>query len=206
MGDSTANEMGQYTGAIGQALSLAETSEFFTWFHLARYEAPRAIGDGQTWHGYRPTSPKFHNLVTVNLETDRREQIDRLTLCLDRQFIESPTDAPFARDITRSFLSWALSAADSQRAGSLIDEIGDFRASPVPVIRHVSMPEPELPQFPSPAYRTFLGYQGDFDQELETIDLRFVNLNWQRRELDVATPPGYDGETKWFWLIVRRHS
>jgi hypothetical protein len=86
----------------------------------------------------------------------------------------------------------------------LIDEIGDFRGSRV--IRHASMPEPDLPHFPSPACRTFLGYQGDFDLTLATTDLRFVNLNWQRRELNVATPPGYDAETKWFWLILRRCS
>ena len=88
-------------GAIGQALSAAVRSDFFRWFDLTPDEAPRAIGDGRTWHGYRPSGPKFHGLMTLNIETDRLGQIDRTTVCLDRKFIESATDASFARDIAR---------------------------------------------------------------------------------------------------------
>lgn len=205
------DDSAESSGAIGQALSAAARSDFFNWFHMTRDEAPRAIGDGRIWHGYRPSGPKFHELVTLNFETDRCDRIDRATLCLDRKCIESSIDAPFARDIACSFLIWALPAADRRLAAPLIDEIGDFRGSVVPIrhdagLHHASIPTPDLPRFPSPAYRTFLGYQGDFDQELEAMALRFVNLNWQRRDVNVATPPGYDAETKWFWLIVRRCS
>jgi hypothetical protein len=66
------------------------------------------------------------------------------------------------------------------------------------------VPQPELPRFPSPGYRCFLGHEGAFDQDLGQTALRLVNLNWQRRPLEVMTPPGYDSETMWIWLIVRR--
>jgi hypothetical protein len=105
MGKATTDEKEPVPGVLGQALSLAEKSEFFAWFHLAPYEAPQAIGGGTIWHGYRPTGPKFHDVVTLNLETDQAGVIGRLTLCLDRQFIDSASSAPFARISPAAFWS-----------------------------------------------------------------------------------------------------
>src|ERR1700745_581006 len=164
MNKAVTDDAGPYAGTIGQALSMVEKAELFTWFHLAQDEAPREIGEGRIWHGDRPSGPKFHDLVTLNIETDAVGQIERTTLCLDRQFVERPTDAAFARDIARSFLIWALPAGAQAEARSLIDEIGDLRPLSIPVIRHAGVPQPVLPRFPSPGYRTFLGYQGEHDQ------------------------------------------
>lgn len=194
----------QSDGAIGVSLAVAVATDFFTWFHLQPDEAPRDIGAGHVWHSYRPSGSNFHNLATLNLETDLLQQIDQATLCLDRAFIEHAKDGASARDIAKRFLDWVLPEADRALVASLIDEIGDMQSCTAPVIRYADAPIPDLSHFPSPGYRTFLGYQGDFDQDLATTHLRFVNLNWQRRPLDVVTPPGYDAETMWIWLIVRR--
>lgn len=198
--------MNESDGALGQDLTAAAASDFFTWFHLQLAEPPRDIGAGHHWHSYRPSGSKFHNLVTLNIETDPLHCINRATLCLDRAFIEHTKDGAFARDIAKSFLGWVLPEVDRLQVTSVIDEIGDIRAGVMPVLRRADAHLPDLPRFPSPAYRTFLGYQGDVDLDLTLANLRFVNLNWRRRPLDVATPPGYDAETMWIRLIAHRRT
>jgi hypothetical protein len=204
MSNEAANDGTATEGAIGRPFASIDGDPFFTWFHLVPSEAKRELGEGRCWHGFRPEGARFNALVTLNLETDAASLIERATLCLDRGFIERPADAPFARDIAKSFFNWALSADDRRLAAPLIDEIGDLRRGPGTVIQHTSVPQPELPRFPSPGYRCFLGHEGAFDQDLGQTALRLVNLNWQRRPLEVMTPPGYDSETMWIWLIVRR--
>src|SRR5262245_7863818 len=102
---------------LGRALAQAVDHEFLRWFHLVRYEAPRGLADGATWHGFRPEGETFRDLVTVNLETDRNGAIMDAKLCLDRAFVEHPKEGPFARDITASFLRWILPEAARKQIG-----------------------------------------------------------------------------------------
>src|SRR5260370_1024799 len=93
---------------LGSGLSDAIAQQFFHWFHLVRDEEPRGLADGATWHGFRRDGEKFRDLVTVNLEADRAANLIDAKLCLDRAFVEHPKDGAFARDITASFLRWAI--------------------------------------------------------------------------------------------------
>jgi len=180
-------------GSLGQALGLATTAAFFTAFDFIAYEPAKPIGGGQVWHGYRPADPRFHGLATLNLETDQSEVIDRLTLCLDRAGLLYPGTGAFLRHIAGDFLNWALPAADQAAVAELVVEIHGSATS-------------DLRPFPSPGYRAFLGHEGEAEFSLASSELRIVNLNWRRHPDDVATPPGYDRETMWLWLTVRRHS
>ncbi|HVJ43137.1 MAG TPA: hypothetical protein VM639_16665 [Dongiaceae bacterium] len=180
-------------------------SPFFTAFRFVEYESAQAIGAGRTWRGYRPCAPHLADGATLNLEIDAEGGVDQLTLCLDRGSVDGAVDSRFARDLAASFLVWSLPEADRAAIGDLIEEIGDrtrsgAAAPPVSDTRAAAT----LPRFPSAGYRVFLGHQGNFDQDLPDSQLRIVNLNWSRRHDQAATPPGYDGETVWLWLIVRR--
>ena len=113
---------------LGRKVNDAIDHEFFRWFHLVRYEAPQALADGTTWHGFWPEGPAFRDRVTVNLETDQQGRIADAKLCLDRAFVVHPKDGAFARDITASFLRWAVPKAE-QGASALTDffqELGDL--------------------------------------------------------------------------------
>src|SRR3954469_18127004 len=111
---------------LGRTLAQAVDQEFFRWFHLVRYEAARGLADGATWHGFRPEGEKFRDLVTVNVETDRDGRIADAKLCLDRAFVTHPKDGAFAKDITASFLRWALSEAAQIEIATFLQELGDF--------------------------------------------------------------------------------
>ncbi|HVJ34424.1 MAG TPA: hypothetical protein VND94_15015 [Terriglobia bacterium] len=189
-------------GILGSRPELLLQSPLFGDFRFAEYEPAKPIGAGRTWHGYRPGAERIRDAATLNLEIDTEGSIDRLTLCLDRNLIERPADGSFARGLAAGFLTCTLSEAGRLALGGLIDEISNIPVSNMPA---ASDPAAILPRFPSPGYRVFLGHQADFDQELPDSQFRIVNLNWSRRRDQVATPPGYDGETMWLWLIARRH-
>jgi hypothetical protein len=180
---------------LGRALTKSIDHEFFRWFHLVRYEAPRDLADGATWHGFRPEGEKFRDLVTVNLETDRAACIADAKLCLDRAFIEHVKDAPFARDITTSFLRWALPEPAQREAGGFLRELGDLGPN---VIRFKGAPAPvAAPAEPSALYRTYLGREKDAEANLGDVALRLTNL--QAR--DGPRDPQHD----WIWIrVVRR--
>jgi len=179
---------------LGRALTKAVDHEFFRWFHLVRYEAPRGLADGATWHGFRPDGERFRDLVTVNLETDRSGCIADAKLCLDRAFIEHPKDGAFARDITASYLRWVLPEAAQKQAGGFLQELGDLGPN---VIRFKGAPAPVVVAEPSALYRVYQGKDKDAAVDLAEIALRLTNL--QAR--DGPRDPQHD----WIWIrVVRR--
>jgi hypothetical protein len=174
-------------------LTKAVDHEFFRWFHLVRYEAPRGLADGATWHGFRPDGERFRALVTVNLETDRSGCIVDAKLCLDRAFVEHAKDGAFARDITTSFLRWVLPEAAQKEIGGFLQELGDLGPN---VIRFKGAPAPVPAAPPSALYRVYLGQDKDASADLGELSLRLTNL--QARE--GLRDPQHD----WIWIRAVR--
>ncbi len=176
---------------IGSPLQSALDGEFFRWFHLERYEPPQALADGRTWHGFRPSGEKFKALVTVNLEADARDCILDAKLCLDRAFIEHQKDGAFARDITASFLRWALTPEQQAAIAAFHAELGDLGPN---VIRLAGTPAPPPPDRPGDLYLVYLGRDKTAEQALPGVVLRLTNL--QAR--DGPRDPQHD----WIWIRV----
>ena len=176
---------------LGRGLKEALDHEFFRWFHLARYEPPRALADGATWHGFRPAGEKFSALVTVNLETDAAAHVADATLCLDRAFVEDRSEGAFARDLAASFLRWAVPPDEQPLLADLLAELGDLGPN---VIRLGDVPAMALPSEPTPLYRTYLGRLKEAELALPGKVLRLVNL--QAR--DGPRDPRHD----WIWIRV----
>jgi hypothetical protein len=178
---------------LGRALTQAVDHEFFRWFHLVRYEAPRGLADGATWHGFRPDGEKFRAWATVNLETDCAGVIADAKLCLDRAFIEHAKDGAFARDITTSFLRWILPEAAQKAVGGFLLELGDLGPN---VVRFKGTPMPVPAAGPSALYRAFLGRDKDAAADLAGMSLRLTNLQAREGPRD----PQHD----WIWIRVLR--
>jgi len=178
---------------LGRKLKDSIDHDFFRWFHLARYEPPRELADGATWHGFRPEGEKFRDLVTVNLEADSGGRIADAKLCLDRAFIEHPTDGAFARDITVSYLRWILPEAARNGLGGFLQELGDLGPN---VIRFKAAPAPApiAAAPPSALHRVYLGHDKDAAVDLAGLSLRLTNL--QAR--DGPRDPRHD----WIWIRV----
>jgi|UPI000488FF25 hypothetical protein len=178
---------------LGRALTQAVDQEFFRWFHLVRYEPPRGLAEGATWHGFRPEGARFRDLVTVNLETDRDTCIADAKLCLDRAFIEHPKDGAFARDITASFLRWVLPEGAQKEIGGFLQELGDLGPN---VIRFKGTAAPVRAGQPSALHRIYLGQDKEAAVDLKGMSLRLTNL--QAR--DGPRDPQHD----WIWIRVTR--
>jgi hypothetical protein len=126
---------------LGDRLSDAQRSSFFSWFCLTAVAADeaspdRAIDPAHQWERFRPSGPRFHRLVELALGLDESGCIAAANLAIDRSFIERPAVRPFARDIAKSFLYWAL---PTEAAAVLQDEIaliGAFADGESVVIGH----------------------------------------------------------------------
>jgi hypothetical protein len=176
---------------IDSELKPALDQEFFRWFNLERYEPAQALADGRAWHGFRPSGDKFRPLVTVNLETDAAGRIIDAKLCLDRAFVEHPKDGAFARDITASFLRWALSGDQQKAVADLLGALGDLGPN---VIRLAGAPAPVPAGSSGALTRAYLGQEKDAEQALPDALLRITNL--QAR--DGPRDPRHD----WIWIRV----
>ena len=176
---------------LGSQLSDAIQREFFSWFHLVRYEVPRALSDGSTWHGFRPEGAAFRDRVTVNLETDREDRIVDAKLCLDRAFVEHPKDGAFARDIAAGFLRWTLTSEEQETIVGFLAELGDLGPN---VIRFTGTPvaSPDVPS--SRLHRVYLGRDKDAEVALSGKTLRLINLQAREGPRD----PRHD----WIWIRV----
>jgi hypothetical protein len=97
-------------GKFGSTLSTAIESEFFRFFHLI--EAGSEPEQGARVVTYRPQAAQFRDLVAVKLSVDAGGGIRAAQLTLSRRFIEDATNAPFARDIAKSFIADSVSDHD----------------------------------------------------------------------------------------------
>ena len=104
-------------GAFGDQLNVATATHFFRWFQLAPvYEKPTSHRTKR----YRPSGPAFHNLVSFEIGMDTEERIARMTLELDRSFIDDARNGAFAADIASSLLENATGSRDRPQVGALI--------------------------------------------------------------------------------------
>jgi hypothetical protein len=158
-------------------------SDFFTWFHLEPDGEPVPVREGSR-HRFRPSGQSFRTLVALDLRVDEAGGIRSVRLCLDRSFVSGPDDA-FARDLSKSFLKWALDDAARQRAAPLIANIGDFAAANGHVITAGALPPP--PPDASGAYAVFAGDGDAATLTLGTAMLKLVNMSGQL-VIDVVQP------------------
>jgi len=133
-------------GGFGNTVDEGEKTHFFQWFHLEKTKTDSGV---QT---YQPTSERFHDKVKVEIKAAASGRIESMKLTLDRAFIDG-SEAPFARDIAKSFLE---TIDDRAALGGLINEIFYRRSGTATVIRS-SGSEPKLPAEPSLPYGVFSG-------------------------------------------------
>ena len=139
---------------LGQPLSQVVESHFFTWFHLSAAE-PSASAATAT---YRPSGERFRDLALVELDLARDSKVRSITLNLQRRFIDSPRENPFARDIAKSLIEAAVPDADRSLMGAFYLALNDPGASGALVIAHPSMPRGgAVAHRNDPAYQVFIG-------------------------------------------------
>ena len=113
-------------GVFGGSLDAARASEFFAWFHLQPVDEPA----GAHVVRFRPEGP-LGDRTALDVETTEAT-ITRVTLRLDRAFVDDARDGAFAADAATSFvraacppaafapLADALQARMMQRPGMIV--------------------------------------------------------------------------------------
>jgi hypothetical protein len=191
--------------AVAEPLNLQNElkSDFFSFFHLAPAGDPIAVANGQTWHSFRPSGPAFHALVEVDVLTDSTGAIAAASLGIARSFIKDARNGVFARDIAKSFLSWAI-RNPSPQVGNLIANVADFSRSGTTVIMRGSPPAPP----PADSTGLFAVFRGNAAGATITdggITLTFTNFSGAlpaARIFDATAAPAAAGDEAAGWLRI----
>jgi hypothetical protein len=132
---------------LGARLANAQQSGFFTWFCLCAVGADEplpepAVEPARTAQRFRPSGPRFHELVELAIDPNESACITAASLSIARSFIENPANRPFARDIAKSFLYWVLPTEAAHALRHEIALIGAFADGESVVIAHPDAPRP----------------------------------------------------------------
>lgn len=142
-------------GMIGAPLAtVAETADFFTFFHLERVAGPSDLAAAGAFD-YRPSGGAFRALVRVRVMTDEHGAIASMSLVLLRSFIDDPANTVFARDIAKSFLQDAPPREDAALLADLSADIEKRGKSSATVVVGPNYQPPT--GNPSPDYAVFTG-------------------------------------------------
>lgn len=114
-------------------LSDSRTGDFFSWFCLKRSRGVVILPGGAAWNFFSPENREIGEYVEIGVLTSERGQILETYLSVDRAFIEGRS-GQFARDLIKSYLSWAIEPPRTTGADRLIDLLEDVRLAPGPVI------------------------------------------------------------------------
>ncbi len=161
-------------GFLGRPLAEVLHSAFFNWFHLVETGSVAAAGGGRII-SYKPSGARFQKLTALEVTVDTAGTVGRMDLWLLRSFVDNSRDAPFARDIAKSFLNDAPPAGDAAALATLAAEVEYRLSSSETVIVGPSYRKPELPAEPSPGYRTYSGARASHMQELRHSKLELAN-------------------------------
>ncbi len=150
-------------------------SGFFQWFHLTESCPPVAAENGQSWQCFRPSGDSFHTLVELDVLTNAKGVVLASQLGLDRAFIEG-RNAPFARDIAKSYLGWAMPKLPWEFTG-LVQNIADLsQAGGMTIIIHrddgARPPDPDV----TGGYDVFKGIAEKIALTRQGVTLTMTNI------------------------------
>jgi hypothetical protein len=163
-------------GVLGSRVGDAKRAEFFTWFHLE--ETERVAQGALTNLKFRPTSEQFHDLVAVEMLVDKNEQLQSVTLSIQRAFIDHRQQFTFAADITKSFLVAALDRKDIEMIGEAAMQIRRYHPTISEMVTVSSRAPSRPPLAPGEGETEFLVYAGKrrtVERKLKTAHLTMAN-------------------------------
>ncbi len=188
--------------ASAATLAAEQKSSFFQWFHLEESCPQAAAANGQTWHCFRPSGPDFRALVEVDVLTDSQGGIVGSQLGMDRAFVDGGRTAPFARDIGKSYLTWAVATAPGDIA-ILAYNIGDLSQAGGTVIMR-SDPTPQVPNDTTGGYAVYLGKTDKVSLPRPGFTLTLTNLPGAFPAQQIfAAGPGTPTDRRWLRIAVQ---
>lgn len=186
------------TGLLGQRIDWVRSrSDLFRFFHLQPMEqTPASVV-------FKPAGAAFRDKVTVTVGIDSRAKIQSVEAVLHRNFIDSPRDGVFARDLAQSLLAQSLPTKDRVLILALIRDIRERGETNGLVLRRVGHAIAELtPRPPAPGYDVFLGVAPQFSRDLSLSTVTLVNqgadpdrilrvsVRWRSQDLADSPPDG----------------
>lgn len=154
-------------GGFGATREEVLKTGFFLWFCLED-----SCRDG-VWTRYRPQSPQLGPLVAVDFDFDEGDHIRAARICVERRFIEDPTQYASAADITKSFLLQGASEADLADIDRVAAQIFGYRPADAQatIIRRAGNGPPAATGPESAEYQVYCGRRGHAARSLKTLRL-----------------------------------
>jgi hypothetical protein len=144
------------TGLIGKPLSVVQQkSDLFVFFNFA--PIGKTPSNGTTVISFKPTGEAFRALVTLEVTTNARDEIQTLCLFVSRSFIDDRKKTIYAADLVKSFLGNAGVTSSDDDIARLAREISARAMAGSTVTMIMAGPTPEAPSHISPAYQTYSG-------------------------------------------------
>jgi hypothetical protein len=161
-------------GALGERPEDAKRTDLFRRFHLERM-APWKDAAGHQVLTFRPASPRFRPLASLDLTIDPAGRLLEADLRLRRTFIADRTHTVFARQLAKTFLITATSKRDVAWLGPLVNQI-EFAVPGYRTVFLAKAPEANLPKQPTDEYHVFLGDKPSAVRPLSLTRLRLTNI------------------------------
>lgn len=208
----------------GLDLEQASNRDFFRHFNF-RIVGHMVTGDGYTQLLFkRPKDGPDRSSVKLYVTLDGEDRIRRMSLCLDRRFIDSPKQGMFARDEAKSFIQAAVSDSEYDQVRPLANEIffrqnltkisvdaekkevgtsgvtvfkvGSGELAPGDIIIIAESDNlPKLPEEPSRLYKCFTGDEPEGEVELSESLVRFENRDLNGlKTLEISIMPRQDAK------------
>ena len=155
---------------LGAPMLEAKQMDFFIFFNLEETGSTNDAATGRKIVIFKPAGEAFRPLVRVNVALATDDRIAGIDLFMRRDFVNSPTNGVFARDIAKSLLRSALPATDRTALSDLINAI-EYRqhsSNARPAIVGPGYKPPPLPAQPTAGYQTYLGQRPLFEQTLSS--------------------------------------
>ena len=126
---------------------------------------------------YRPSGPAFHDVASLDFDVDRAGHIDRMTLQLDRSFIEDARNGAFAGDIAASFIENLAGSGDRGSVGGFLGALQrDALDRPTVIFRAGTLPEPSVLDEAEQPLRVYRGSGDGYEFVLSEIVISLQNI------------------------------
>jgi hypothetical protein len=139
----------------GSMTSFRSKSELFGFFCFES-TGKTGVDCGRTMESFKPSGPRFRELVTLYVTTDDAGTVQNLRLVVARSFIDNRSKGVFAGDLVKSFLANAVAGPGDDDIAKLAQEIRVRTMSSGGTVIS-AQPAPKAPEPPSAAYMTYAG-------------------------------------------------
>jgi hypothetical protein len=163
-------------------------TELFTFFRLSEITRSRPSNEGIVRVILKPGG--FQEFIDIEVRIDQSSLVRGASLIMDRKWVGEMTNVnPFAKDITKTFISVLIPPEDTQIVRDVVNAIWNLRGTKDKVYYLTQPPDEEESDDPEivKAQRVYLGEEAKFEMIMPSSELIIENSRIGAKELLLLT-------------------